>query len=438
MSNSFQYRDSWYSLATPWLSTGTAEKYMYTMQLATDLLLEKMNQAIKIRLPGQGDPSQLPYLAHDRGLVQGPAEPNASLVARLQNSFAAWGLAGSARAVLEQLQAYMQNLQPGVPSSYPLATIVSSTPTRTNWSQLYQGDALGALPTVTTVRPANFSWSANEGTWWSWLILPMALVPAAQSGTNSALMASAAGGSFTSPGQNVGGVWVPTTSGTTVNAPFVTVAGLSGLTSANVGQWITFSKAHTITSNIGTYQIVQVISPSSCVVANPNNSLPDATAYDWAIAEYPWIGPGLPWGSPGVVFGQGELVIPPVDTGSNFRGTWGPSSADQTVSNGPTISWGLDVRAAVIQSLRGIVQRWKSGGTYYRNIVVAFDCGNGTAGNAYSPNSSEGSGNPDGSFGSVGKNVGGIWVPTRVILSTADCYCQGTGSHQSCSEENVS
>jgi hypothetical protein len=152
------------------------------------------------------------------------------------------------------------------------------------------------------------------------------------------------------------------------------------------------------------------------------------------------LGPGMPWGSPGLVFGQGELTIPPIETGVNFGGVWQPPLG-LIGGSAPTIAWGLvskvGTAAGTIQSIRALVKTWKSAGTYYPNIIVSFDSGNGAAGNAYSPNSATGSGNPDGSFGSPGKNVGGVWVPTRTISSLFDCYCQGTGVAQYCSLENV-
>lgn len=74
-----QFRTSWYELAPPWLRTGVAEQYMYTLELPHDLLMEKALQAVNIRIPGKGDVSQLPYLAHDRQLLQGPNESDDAL-----------------------------------------------------------------------------------------------------------------------------------------------------------------------------------------------------------------------------------------------------------------------------------------------------------------------------------------------------------------------
>lgn len=436
MSNAFQYRDNWYTLATPWLTTGDAEQYMYTLQLCTDVLLEKMDQAIQIRLPGQGDPSQLPFLAHDRQLVQGPAEPDASFVLRLQQSNQTWGLAGSARAVLLNLQAYVQGLQPGVASSLPLLTIVrSGGPLAASWHQLYQGDQLGAPPTIASVPAGGFDWDGKAEPWRAWLILPMALVSTAQSGASGQTSTAATSACYTSPGQNVSGVWVPATSGTPVNSPWVTLVDLALITGANLGQWITISGSSHAANN-GTFPIVQVLSGTSVVIANPAGVASDTGPLTWSIGEYPWIGPGMPYGSPGVVYGQGETAAPPIDTGSNSAGTWGPTPGLAGGST-PTVSWGLTASSQTLVSLRQIVKTWKSAATYYQHIIVAFDAGSGAAGSAYSPNSTEGAGNPGGAFGDIGHNVNGAWVPTRLITSAFDCYCQGTGTYQSCSVENV-
>ena len=438
----YQFRND-YSALPPWLTTGNAERYEYAMRLCFDLLLEKANEAVEFRLPGKGDPSQLPYLANDRGLAQGPGETAAAFVLRLQSAIPDWGIAGSARSVLREVQAYMQNLQPGVGATLPLATIVGGPyGAAATWQQLYQGDVIGALPTLSTVAPSNFNWDwnplsplpASYRPWRAWLVLHMARVATGQSGS-TARITTATGGSFTSPGQNVGGVWVPAVSGTPVNTPMVRIINLSHMTAANVGQWITLSGA-VHSANNGTFQIVQRLSSSSVIIANPAGVATDAGPLTWSVSAYPYMAPGLRWGAPGVTFGQGELTVPAVDTGHNFQGVWQPR-VTAIAGLGALSSWGLAISAQVIVSIRQLVQTWKSAGTYYPTIIVAFDGGTGVAGSAYSPNSTQGAGNPDGTFGSVGKLVGGVWVPSRLITSDADCYCQGTGRAQACSVENV-
>ena len=444
-----QFRDQFYSMVPTWLRTGNGEKYMYVLETCRDLLVEKAYQATTIRLPGV-DPSNLSYLAFDRNLTRGPGESQAAFEERLNTAFEAWGESGSPEAVLEQLQAYLQGLQPGVGAALPWMTIVGTAAGElhdtTVWTQVYQGDPVGAVPTRALVYPTNFRWDTLPGpnpVWRRWLILPMALVATGLSGSVGSTSTAAPSACLKSPGQNVGGVWVPAASGTPVNSPWLTLTGLSGLAAAQDGQWITISgSAHD--GNNGTFQIVQVLGATSCVVANPNGTGADGPLV-WSIGAYPFIGPGPAWGAPGYVFGQGEQTPPgppPPDTGVNLGGVWQPSTSIVTAT-APTISWGLNCRADTFATLRKILRTWKSAATYYQHIIVAFDCGTGAPGNAYSPNSAQGAGNPDGTFGQLGKNVSGVWVPSRVIPGNPsapylwDCYCQGTGTRDHCSVENL-
>ena len=431
----YQFRGD-FTDCPPWLTTGTAERYMYTLKLMRDLLLEKAYEAVAFRCPGLGDPSQLPYLAHDRGIVQGPAETNATFVLRLQSAIPDWGIAGSARAVLSEVQAYLQNLQPGVSASLPLVTIVGGPWNGyATWHQLYQGDALGALPTLTTVAPSNFNWDGLERPWRAWLVLFMSPVATGQSGTVAQTTVASGVTYFPGIGSNVGGVWMPLLTGTPAGQPWMTLIDLTNMSASCVGQWITISGSLNAGNN-GTFQIVQWLSSTSVVIANPAAVAGDAGPLTWSTTAYPYIAPGLAWGAPGTVWGQGEITLPASDTGHLFQGVWQPVT--QAVAGiGAVNAWGLSVPPNQIVSIRGIVQQRKSAATYYPNIVVAFDGAAGAAGSAYSPNSTTGAGNPDGTFGDVGKLVAGVWVPTRKITSDRDCYCQGTGRAQACSQENV-
>ena len=432
-----QFRDTWPALAPEWLTTGFAEKYMYTLELQRDILLDKMNQAIKIRWPGQGDASQLPYLAHDRQIFQGPNEPVDQFIQRLIAAFDSWGRAGSRVSVLEQLQAYLLGTYPNGTKQLPQAAIVGgSYPTVTQWDVIDANTPsialAGGFPAKTTVMPSNFNWDGKSIPWRSWLILYMALVPTSGLSGSAAATSTAAAGSYASPGQNVGGVWVPATSGTPVNSPWLTITGLTDLGSNDIGSWLTLSGSSNPGNN-GVFPIVEVMSATSCVIANPAGVTSDAGPLTWSVGTYPYIGPGPAWGSPGYLFGQGQLSVPPLDTGSNVGGVWQPT----TLGSPSVISWGLDVAAAVIQSIRGLLRQWKSASTWYHDIIICFDGGSGVAGDAYSPLSSPGSGNPDGSFGSRGELVNGVWVPTRLISSPFTAYCQGTGDWKSCSVANV-
>ena len=405
------------------LTGPNGQAYLFSLGTIDDLILDKMTQAVTIRIPGKGDVSQIPYLADDRSLEQGPAETNASFIQRLQSAFPDAKIWGSRYSILRELQAYMQNLQPGVSAPLPQMLIVGGNdasgvvpagdsappgltiPSQSTWDEMFFSTAIGAPPVHTTVSPANFNWDGHSKPWRSWLVLFMSLVPTGLSGSGAALVSASAGS--LPGGHNVNGVWVPLTSGTPVNSPWITISGMSGLTSNNVGQWVTFADFGQSPNN-GVFPIVEVISATECVIANPNAAFPDSGGF-WSIGSYPWIGPALPWGSP---------------TAPAFSAT-------------STVSFALNCSSALIQSIRQIVKKRKAAHAYYPHIIVAFDGGTGATGSAYSPSSAQGAGNPDGSFGASGKNVAGVWVPTRLISSTFDAYCDGTGQYANCSVQNV-
>ena len=93
-----------------------------------------------------------------------------------------------------------------------------------------------------------------------------------------------------------------------------------------------------------------------------------------------------------------------------------------TIGTNANVSIGLSVPSAVVTQLRALVKLWKSARTYYPNFIFCFNGGDSSAGTEFSPNSSAGSGNPDGTFGRWAKYVSHAAVPSR----TADArYADG-------------
>ena len=439
MSNA-NYRDTFYPFFPSLFQQQEGELYVYVLELSRDLLAEKAVQASKFHMPGLGDPSQLPYLAFDRALVQGPAESPASFAVRLSNAIQHWKLSGNRLMAMNDVQAYLQNLQPGASPTQPLIAIVSSAPAQaatasntfayaaqSQWDILRQGDAIGATPFKSFAAP--FNWDGVTKFWRAWFIIYPSLVPTGLSGSG-AFLVGLQPGSFAVPGHNVSGVWVPATSGTPANSPFVSIT-LSGVTAANIGQWVT-TAGFNGASNNGTFPIV-AMSGLNAVIANPNQ-VPEVGSASWVVSAYPFMGPAGVWGVAGATLGQGEVQVPAADTGSNVGGTWQPTPA---TGASPTLSWGLQTSADTMASIRGILKSRKSSQAWYSEIIVAFDGGNGVAGSAYSPLSAAGTGNPDGTFGGPGRNVAGVWVPARSISSQYDCYASGTATHVACSVLNV-
>lgn len=453
------------TLAPPWMSGPNADRYVSVLQFMSDALLEKATQAVTIHFPGQGNVSQIPYLANDRQLVQGLAESNASFVGRLKGAFKQWSIAGSRLSVANVLQYYLQGLQPGVAAALPLLALVTTNATQTRWDTLSQGAALGASP-VRSLVSENWNWDGSYKPWRNWLVLYMSLVAGALSGSSAQTSTAAAGTLYTSGGtasnhvygqivtETVGvaqlSVWTPNVTGTAVNHPYMTLTHLAGLSSAQVGQWITVSGS-TSPGNNGTFLITSVPSPSTCVIANPYGVTGDTGPLTWSIGTYPFLAPAGVWDQPGTKWDNGALQLPPIDTGSNVQGIWQPTLGGPL----PTLAWGLQVQpavlsppppaAAVITSVRALAKQWKSASTWYSEIVVAFDGSTGAAGSTFSPLSAAGSGNPNGTFSGHGTlfvySLGGIkigaWLGNRATTSPYDEYCQGTGSWAACLVPNV-
>ena len=469
-STSYQFRDTWYGLAPPWLRTGVGEKFMYVQQLALDGLMEKMAEGIAFRCPGQGDPSQIPYLAYDTQLLQGPNEGNPAFIGRLITCDDAWDIAGSRIAVLQQLAYYTQGMQPSVAGALPSMAIVGglgftvgSQGPVTTWDVLYQDSPLGSVPVHSTIVPGNFNWDGKAAPWRTWLVWYMQPIAVpGLSGTSGQTGTAMASLCFQSPGVSGPGldlngiqysaVWQPAVAGTPVNHPWLTLNDLTGLTSAVVGKWITVSgSAHS--GNNGVFQITAYNSATSCVIANPNGVASDTGPLTWSIAEWPFLSPGPAWGTPGVTFGEGAPSAPNYpypDYGALVGGVWRPV-VGLVPNSWPGASWNLQTAQSsapyeLLGTIRQLIQRWKSASAWYVDIVVSFSGGTGVAGSGWSPLSTVTTGNPDGQFGSAGHlgtavSSEGItypkcWVPRAPAASPYDAYCEGGGTWAFCSVKN--
>lgn len=387
-------RDTIFDLThVPSLRTGNGEKFLYTFGLALDALAEKMDQATRAHIPGLArTPTAIPYQAEDRLLVQGPAESNAQFVERLTRAFKAWRKAGSREAILEQLKAYRTGLDPGVVETDPSMLIVGGNGTYTTWDTATFGDAPEDEPSRRRVTPSNFDWDGQDRPWRSWLVLFMRDVATGVAGTAASV--STVGGS------GVSGVF----------SGFATLTGLADVPTDALGMWITVSGAASAANN-GRFQVALRLSDTSVMIANPGPGVaPDANngAITWSLSAFPFFRPTQAWGSPTLVWGS-------------F--TWG-------------LEWAGHDTQLVIAAMRQILRRWKSARTYYPNILVSFDGGDGTAGRQFSPLSSKGSGNPNGNYGDYGTNVNGVWTP-RARDFPLTCFLDGTGQYLRCNVHNV-
>ncbi len=378
------------TLSPPWLCAygSNAQRFMYTIGVALDALLEKQQEAEQAKFPGYGDESLIPLQAADRLMVQGPSESNEAFQLRLQGAMDAWGRAGSRAAILGQIQAYLTDTQPDAADGLPECLIVGGTGTSIcTWSTIYTGDEQGKEPArARTV--SNWNWDGEDKNARAWLILFMFLTPV--------------------PGLAGAAMSIPSTGGTSVagvTTGFANVTGLTGMTADQVQQYLTVTGAASGANN-GSFQIVEVTSATTAIIANPDAVAPDANdgSLTWTVQRYPYIGPAPVWGSPDYVWGDG--------------------------------TWGVNCSELVIQSIRAILRQWKSAQAYYPMIGISFGGGTSIAGTEFSPNSSQGAGNPDGTWGSFGKSVNGVWVPARQAVNPFTVFCDGTGRSVRCFEKN--
>ncbi len=176
-----QQRDAIKLISPPWLSSDDGERFMYNIGLASDLVLEKLNQAVRMRMPGLGDSSQLLPLGNDRVLSQGPTETNTDFATRLSRSFETWQIAGNRRSVMAQALIYLAGYHTAVATQVPRAMIVNfaadsvpNIPFYTTWFTYYNTSDLtkpcARVRTNTTFR--SWFWDTNYGMWWRcWLVL---------------------------------------------------------------------------------------------------------------------------------------------------------------------------------------------------------------------------------------------------------------------------
>lgn len=133
---------------------------------------------------------------------------------------------------------------------------------------------------------------------------------------------------------------------------------------------------------------------TNSLAAAPQRALIAPTNWNWDDA-FSW------WRTWLVIFAIPGSVLEP-------EGVWGVGEWDE-----PGGSWGLNIGPEFATGLRDVVRLWKSANTFYPWFVISFNPGNGSSGSAFSPNSAQGDGNPDGNWGSWGTIVDTVYVSSR-------------------------
>ena len=204
---------------------------------------------------------------------------------------------------------------------------------------------------------------------------------------------------------------------TTASGKFFTVTGLasvpSTVTSTTLPAYLTISGAAS-SGNNGTFQVTQWVSSNSVVVANPDGIATDANngSLTWGISYYPGIQPMPVWGFPSAVWGGNTnqcmgCQFPGVKNSFDGSGFW--------------------------TTLRSLLKTWKSAQTWYVNIILRFSPGDLSAGNDFSPWSSLGDGNPDGTWGNWYTVVNNVAEQARLTdnqMSPFNAFVDATVANQ--------
>lgn len=172
-----QQRDAIKVISPPWLSAGTAERYMYSLGLASDATIEKLNQAVHAWMPGQGTDTALPYIGLDRVMPQGPFEAVSDYARRLQKSLGTWQRAGRRLAVMSQALTYLGDYvtAPTGAAQVPRAVTVScsSGGEYATWDTYYNTSDVTKAPAHVRIAPSNWGFDADDySKWWrTWLTI---------------------------------------------------------------------------------------------------------------------------------------------------------------------------------------------------------------------------------------------------------------------------
>lgn len=169
------FRDMVKAFSPPWLigpvdttqspPAGVGERFMYTLALAWDALMEHLRQGMLAHMPGQGPPDSLPPLGSDRAIIRGAAEPDANYASRVSMAFDTWHYAGAAWNLLSQLIAYAF-------PAIPLMRTVSNAPGVSVWDSMSSSGFSLATWQHVKALDGNWNWDSVYTNWWrGWIVI---------------------------------------------------------------------------------------------------------------------------------------------------------------------------------------------------------------------------------------------------------------------------
>lgn len=106
MTTSKLYKSTLERIGPPWLQRLVGKRLLGSIGEVLDEQVDRLADGVKLRFPGLGDESALPYIGRDRLLRRGVVETAATYALRLRAWWDAHRLRGGPYALLEQLHAF--------------------------------------------------------------------------------------------------------------------------------------------------------------------------------------------------------------------------------------------------------------------------------------------------------------------------------------------
>ena len=166
-------RDMMKALSPTWAKDGDFERFLYSMGLAKDAVIDKLVQGVEASLATKTQTATtLAYIALDSLMARGLTEGDASFIARLQRAYDDWQLAGGDWMVLRQVLGLVLSTTPAARTVKDIYTSAGALSRSVWYSYAASADTTKAPGrAVLTGGAANWDWdslSPTNGSWGRW------------------------------------------------------------------------------------------------------------------------------------------------------------------------------------------------------------------------------------------------------------------------------
>lgn len=171
-------RDIIKNISPPWLSTGNAEKFLYTPGLVIDAQIQRVLTTTLSKFPLKAIPSALSLLGADRLIDRGNFETDEGYAIRLSQAFTDWHFAGMPRAIIRQIVGWLSPKNPEIKNVdnfdqwfiYEDQTNTTLPPKKIvntlawDWDGT-TGNTLFRYWTIIFINNIGTAWTASESVW---------------------------------------------------------------------------------------------------------------------------------------------------------------------------------------------------------------------------------------------------------------------------------